>query len=54
MLKFYLGIAMMCVAYALMATFFSQHVLTLDTIFLCMAFVFTLIALFTRGAKWRW
>ncbi len=54
MLKFYLGIALMCVAYATMAIFFSEHAAILITILLGIALVFVLIAISTRGSKWRW
>ena len=54
MLKFYLGIALMCVAYAIMAVFFSEHAAILITILLGIALIFVIIAFLTRGSKWRW
>jgi hypothetical protein len=54
MLKFYLGVAIMCVVFAVFAAFFSEHALILSSIFLAIGLVFAIIAVLARGAKWRW
>lgn len=54
MLKFYMGVAIMCVVFAVFAAFFSEHALVLASIFLAMGLVFAIVAFMARGAKWRW
>lgn len=54
MLKFYLGVAIMCLVFAVLAAFFSQHAPILCSIFIALGLVFAIIAVLARGAKWRW
>ncbi|MCL6631277.1 MAG: hypothetical protein K6T63_01470 [Alicyclobacillus herbarius] len=54
MFKYYLGIAIMCVFFALTALFFSQHAATLATIFLAMSGAFVALAFVTSGPEHRW
>ncbi|MCL6442828.1 MAG: hypothetical protein K6T83_05110 [Alicyclobacillus sp.] len=54
MFKYYLGIAIMCSLFAVLALFFSQNAPTLATIFLGMAGAFVAIAFVTSGRQSRW
>ncbi|MCL6453271.1 MAG: hypothetical protein K6T78_06515 [Alicyclobacillus sp.] len=54
MFKYYTGIAIMCVIFALMAVFFSEQAATLATIFLGMAGAFIAIGFVTGGRDARW
>lgn len=54
MFKYYLGLAIMCVIFSVMAAFFSDHGQTLTTIFLAMAGAFVAIGFVTSGRKSRW
>jgi len=52
--KYYTGIAIMCMIFALMAVFFSLQAATLATVFIGMAGAFVAIAFVTSDAKSRW
>lgn len=52
MFRYYTGIAIMCVVFALLAVFFSDHAITLTTIFLSMAAAFMAIAFVTADSRW--
>ncbi|MCL6547862.1 MAG: hypothetical protein K6T30_03015 [Alicyclobacillus sp.] len=54
MFKYYMGIAVMCGIFALMALFFSAHAATLATIYMGMAGAFIAIAFVTSGRESRW
>jgi len=54
MFKYYLGIAVMCALFSIMALFFSQDASTLATVFLGMAGAFIAIAFVTSGRESRW
>lgn len=54
MFKYYLGIAIMCALFAVVAVFFSEHAATLATIFLGMGGAFLAIAFVTAGPESRW
>ncbi|MCL6625025.1 hypothetical protein [Alicyclobacillus shizuokensis] len=54
MFKYYLGIAIMCAFFAILALFFSQHAATLATVFLAMGGAFVAIAFVTSGPEHRW
>lgn len=54
MFKYYLGLAIMCVIFAVMAVFFSEHGPTLTTIFLAMAGAFVALGFVTNGRASRW
>lgn len=52
--KYYTGIAIMCVIFAVTALFFSQNAPTLATVFMGMAGAFIAIAFVTSGRESRW
>lgn len=52
--KYYLGISIMCVIFAIMAIFFSVNAATLAVVFLAMAGAFLAIAFVTSGRESRW
>ncbi|QQE76894.1 hypothetical protein [Alicyclobacillus sp. SO9] len=52
MFRYYTGIAIMCVVFAVMALFFSDHRTTMTTIFLAMAAAFEAIAFVTADSRW--
>ncbi|MCF8563698.1 hypothetical protein LLE49_02950 [Alicyclobacillus tolerans] len=54
MFKYYLGIAIMCAIFSVLAVFFSAHAATLATIFLAMAGAFIAVAFVTSGREHRW
>ena len=54
MFKYYTGIAIMCVVFAVMALFFSEAATTLATIFMGMAAAFVAVAFVTAGPESRW
>ncbi|MBX5436164.1 MAG: hypothetical protein IRZ33_02990 [Alicyclobacillaceae bacterium] len=54
MFKYYMGIAIMCAIFALMALFFSSRAATLATIYMGMAGAFIAIAFVTSGRESRW
>lgn len=50
--KYYSGIAIMCVIFAIMALFFSSNAATMAAIFLGMAAAFVAIAFVTADSRW--
>lgn len=54
MFKYYLGLAIMCVIFSVMAAFFSDHGTTLTTIFLAMGGAFVALGFVTSGRASRW
>jgi uncharacterized membrane protein len=52
--KYYLGIAIMCAIFAVLALFFSAHAATLASIFLGMGGAFLALAFVTSGPEHRW
>lgn len=54
MFKYYLGIALMCGIFALVALFFSAHAPTLASIFVGMGGAFLALAFVTSGRESRW
>ncbi|GMA52487.1 hypothetical protein GCM10025857_38440 [Alicyclobacillus contaminans] len=54
MFKYYTGIAIMCVIFAVLSLFFSQHATRLAAIFLGMSGAFVAIAFVTGDPKSRW
>ncbi|SFU98401.1 hypothetical protein [Alicyclobacillus macrosporangiidus] len=54
MFKYYAGIAIMCVIFAVLALFFSANAATLATIFMGMAAAFIAIGFVTSGPESRW
>lgn len=52
MFKYYTGIAIMCVIFAILALFFSSNAATLATIFLGLAGAFVAIAFVTADSRW--
>lgn len=54
MFKYYLGIAIMCAFFSVLALFFSVDATKLATIFLGMCGAFIAIAFVTSGREHRW
>jgi hypothetical protein len=54
MFKFYMGLAIMCAIFSIMAVFFSDHGAALATVFLGMGGAFMAIAFVTANPESRW
>lgn len=54
MFKYYTGVGIMCMIFALMAVFFSEQAATLATVFIGMAGAFIAIGFVTSDAQSRW
>lgn len=52
MFKYYSGIAIMCIIFAVLALFFSANAATLASIFFGMAGAFVAIAFVTADSRW--
>lgn len=52
--KYYMGICIMCVIFAITALFFSANAGTLAVVYLAMAGAFLAIAFVTSGRESRW